>query len=61
MKNLWLGAIIMISVTMSGETFFTIPTENPQRIIFFVVEGIVMLIIYFSLTSIIDKIKKKNS
>ncbi|WP_157759405.1 hypothetical protein [Brochothrix thermosphacta] len=51
----------MISVTMSGETFFTIPTENPQRIIFFVVEGIVMLIIYFSLTSIIDKIKKKNS
>ncbi|ANZ94214.1 hypothetical protein [Brochothrix thermosphacta] len=61
MKDIWLGAITMGSVTMSGEIFFTIPTENPQRIIFFVGEGIVMLIIYFSLTAIIDKIKKKNS
>ncbi|WP_413521810.1 hypothetical protein [Brochothrix thermosphacta] len=61
MKGLLLAAFIAFSVTITGETFFTIPTENPQRVFFFVGEFVITIVIYSALTAIIDKIKKKNS
>ncbi|ODJ53687.1 hypothetical protein BFR40_03475 [Brochothrix thermosphacta] len=61
MKGLLLAAFIAFAVTISGEIFFTIPTENPQRVFFFVGEFIVFVLIYSYLTFFIDKIKKKNS
>ena len=61
MGNFFLGGIIIFTVMITGETFFTIPTENPQRVFFFVGEFIVFVLIYSSLTFFIDKIKKKNS
>ncbi|ODJ53546.1 hypothetical protein BFR40_02715 [Brochothrix thermosphacta] len=61
MKGLFLVAIIILAVTVIGDMFFTIPTDNPQRIFFFVGKYIVITIIYLVFTSIINKIKKKNS
>ena len=58
MKGLLLAAFIAFAVTISGEIFFTIPTQNPQRILFFVGEFIVIAIIYLALTSIIYKIRR---
>ncbi|SPP28969.1 hypothetical protein BTBSAS_340004 [Brochothrix thermosphacta] len=58
MKFFWLVALIYITVTISGEMFITIPTQNPQRILFFVGEFIVIAIIYLALTSIIYKIRR---
>ncbi len=58
MKFFWLVALIYITVTISGEMLFTIPTQNPQRILFFVGEFIVIVIIYLALTSIIYKIRR---
>ncbi|ATF26932.1 hypothetical protein [Brochothrix thermosphacta] len=60
MKFFWLVALIYITVTISGEMLFTIPTQNPQRILFFVGEFIVIVIIYLAITSIINNIKKKK-
>ncbi|SPN76047.1 hypothetical protein [Brochothrix thermosphacta] len=61
MGNFFLGGIIIFTVMITGETFFTIPTENPQRVFFFVGEFVITIVIYSALTAIIDKIKKKNS
>ncbi|SPN76051.1 hypothetical protein [Brochothrix thermosphacta] len=60
MKIFWLVALIYITVTISGEMLFTIPTQNPQRILFFVGEFIVIVIIYLAITLIINNIKKKK-
>ncbi|SOC31593.1 hypothetical protein BTH160X_60209 [Brochothrix thermosphacta] len=58
MKFFWLVALIYITVTISGEMLFTIPTQNPQRILFFVGEFIVIVIIYLAITSIIYKVRR---
>ncbi|WP_141690991.1 hypothetical protein [Brochothrix thermosphacta] len=58
MKGLLLAAFIAFAVTITGETFFTIPTENPQRVLFFVGEFVITIVIYSALTAIINKIRR---
>ncbi|WP_169817191.1 hypothetical protein [Brochothrix thermosphacta] len=58
MKEFLLAAFIAFAVTITGETFFTIPTENPQRVFFFVGEFVIIAIIYLTLTAIIYKIRR---
>ena len=58
MKGLLLASFIAFAVTITGETFFTIPTENPQRVFFFVGEFVITIVIYSALTAIINKIRR---
>ena len=58
MKDVSLVCLIALFVTITGETFFTIPTENPQRVLFFVGEFVITIVIYSALTAIINKIRR---
>ncbi|WP_413521807.1 hypothetical protein [Brochothrix thermosphacta] len=58
MGNFFLGGIIIFTVMITGETFFTIPTENPQRVLFFMGEFVSTIVIYSALTAIINKIRR---
>lgn len=61
MKDLFLVAMMIFVVTVLGDMFFTIPTDNPQRIFFFAGKYTLVTIIYLVFTSIINKIRKKTS
>ncbi|ODJ53685.1 hypothetical protein BFR40_03465 [Brochothrix thermosphacta] len=61
MKELFIVAMIIFVVTAIGDICYTVPTENPQRIFFFLGKYSVVTIIYIVLTLIVNKIRKKNS
>ncbi|ANZ94215.1 hypothetical protein [Brochothrix thermosphacta] len=61
MKGLWLSGLITFTVIISAETFFTIPTENPQRVFFFIGVFVVIVILHLVITALINNIKKKNT